>query len=214
MEREYGVAAKMGRLRVAYKETITREVAAEQGRFVHRTGGHGQYGHVILSLHPGARGSGMRFENAITGGAVPRQFIPAVEQGGAMPPKPERWQAIPSPTSRCVSKAVPAIPSIRANSRTTPRPSRHAARRSVSLPLLSERCRAFQWALAVDDGFCFINGSIQRPVFVTVALFFKALNRNLRGGLSIGVVRDKHEAAEPEYLQIRTADALFRERLN
>jgi elongation factor G len=81
LEREYGVAAKMGRPRVAYKETITREVAAEEGRFVHQTGGHGQYGHVILSLHPGARGSGMRFENAITGGAVPRQFIPAVEQG-------------------------------------------------------------------------------------------------------------------------------------
>jgi elongation factor G len=81
LEREYGVAAKMGRPRVAYKETITREVAAEEGRFVHQTGGHGQYGHVILSLHPGARGSGMRFENAVTGGAVPRQFIPAVEQG-------------------------------------------------------------------------------------------------------------------------------------
>ncbi|TCW82914.1 hypothetical protein C5O80_17580 [Burkholderia sp. SRS-46] len=72
----------------------------------------------------------------------------------------------------------------------------------------------FQWTLAVDDGFCFVDGSIQRPVFATIALFLKTSNRNLRGGLSISVVRDKHEAVEPEYLQIRTSDAMFRERLN
>ncbi|GAB3625944.1 elongation factor G [Pandoraea terrae] len=81
LAREYGIAAKMGRPHVAYKETLTRAVAHEEGRFIHQTGGHGQYGHVILSLRPGARGSGVRFENAVSGGAVPRQFIPAVEQG-------------------------------------------------------------------------------------------------------------------------------------
>jgi len=69
-------------------------------------------------------------------------------------------------------------------------------------------------ALAVDDGLCFVNGSIQRPVFATIALFLKASNWNLRGGLSIRVTRDKHEAAEPEYLQILTSNARFRERLN
>ncbi|HXG28441.1 MAG TPA: elongation factor G [Nevskiales bacterium] len=81
LQREYGVRVRMGRPRVAYKETITREVRAQEGRCIRQTGGHGQYGHVILTLKPGARGSGVRFVEAVAGGAVPRQFIPAVEQG-------------------------------------------------------------------------------------------------------------------------------------
>ena len=81
MRREAGVQVWMGRPRVAYKETISRPVAAMEGRFIRQTGGRGQYGHVILGLRPGSRGSGIRFENASRGGVIPPQFVPAVEQG-------------------------------------------------------------------------------------------------------------------------------------
>lgn len=81
LRREYGVQVWMGRPRVTYKETITRAVATAEGRFIRQTGGHGQYGHVVLSLRPAARGSGVSFAAEVAGGAVPRQFIPAVEQG-------------------------------------------------------------------------------------------------------------------------------------
>lgn len=81
LRREFGVETRMGRPQVAYKETLTRPVAEVEGRCIKQTGGHGQYGHVILSLAPGERGSGVVFENKVTGGAVPRQFIPAVEAG-------------------------------------------------------------------------------------------------------------------------------------
>lgn len=77
---EFKVGAKVGRPRVAYKETITRPVRVE-GRFVRQTGGHGQYGHVCLDLEPVERGSGLQFVNRIRGTAIPKQYIPAVEAG-------------------------------------------------------------------------------------------------------------------------------------
>ena len=77
---EFGVTAKVGRPRVAYKETITRPVTAE-GRFVRQSGGHGQYGHVVVEFEPGEAGSGFQFEDKIRGTAIPRQFIPAVQSG-------------------------------------------------------------------------------------------------------------------------------------
>lgn len=77
---EFGVGAKVGRPRVAYKETITKTVQAE-GRFVRQSGGHGQYGHVWIAFEPGARSSGLEFEERMKGNAIPRQFIPAVEAG-------------------------------------------------------------------------------------------------------------------------------------
>ena len=77
---EFRVGAKVGRPRVAYKETITRSVRAE-GRFVRQTGGHGQYGHVLLELEPGERGSGLQFVDGIRGTAIPKQYIPAIENG-------------------------------------------------------------------------------------------------------------------------------------
>jgi elongation factor G len=80
MMREFGVDAKVGRPQVAYKETITVPVRAE-GKFIKQTGGHGQYGHVWLELEPLERGKGFEFVNKIQGGAVPRQFIPHVQQG-------------------------------------------------------------------------------------------------------------------------------------
>ncbi|MBI4986401.1 MAG: elongation factor G [Rhodocyclales bacterium] len=81
VRREFGIAVRMGRPRVNYKETITRAVPAATGRCVRQTGGHGQYGHVVLALEPGARGSGIVFGRAIKGDAVPHQFIAAIEQG-------------------------------------------------------------------------------------------------------------------------------------
>jgi len=81
VRREFGVELRMGRPRVNYRETITRAVPAVEGRYVHQSGGHGQYGHVVLALQPGAPGSGVHFASALKGEAVPRQFLPAVEQG-------------------------------------------------------------------------------------------------------------------------------------
>lgn len=81
LRREHGVEVRMGRPRVAYKETVSRSVSGVEGRFIRQTGGRGQYGHVVLALRPGKPGSGLRFENKATAVAVPRQFLPAVEQG-------------------------------------------------------------------------------------------------------------------------------------
>lgn len=77
---EFKVGAKVGKPRVAFKETITAPVKAE-GRFIRQSGGHGQYGHVWIELEPGERGSGFQFENRIRGTAIPRNFIPSIEAG-------------------------------------------------------------------------------------------------------------------------------------
>ncbi len=81
MLREFRVQANIGKPRVSYRETITREVASIEYKYVKQTGGHGQYGHVVLSLTPLERGSGVVFENKITGGVIPKEYIPAVEKG-------------------------------------------------------------------------------------------------------------------------------------
>ncbi len=80
MLREFRVGANVGRPMVAYRETITKPVRV-QGRFVRQTGGRGQYGDVWLQLEPLPKGSGFVFEDATVGGSVPKEFIPAVEQG-------------------------------------------------------------------------------------------------------------------------------------
>jgi elongation factor G len=80
MLREYRVQANVGRPKVAYRETITRPVKV-QGRFVRQSGGRGQYGDVWLELEPREKGTGSEFENAIVGGTVPKEYIPAVEKG-------------------------------------------------------------------------------------------------------------------------------------
>jgi elongation factor G len=79
--REFKVQANIGRPRVAYHESITRSVEKAEYRHVKQSGGHGQYGHVILTLEPGERGSGISFEDKIFGGTIPREYIPAVEKG-------------------------------------------------------------------------------------------------------------------------------------
>ncbi len=80
IRREYNVEANVGRPRVAYRETVTGNARAE-GRFVRQTGGHGQFGHVWMDIEPLERGGGIQFESKVTGGRIPTEFIPAVEEG-------------------------------------------------------------------------------------------------------------------------------------
>ena len=80
LRREFKVDANVGRPQVAYRETLRRSVEHE-GRFVRQSGGRGQYGHVWLRIEPLEAGSGFEFEDAITGGVVPKEYIPAVEKG-------------------------------------------------------------------------------------------------------------------------------------
>lgn len=77
---EFGVKANVGNPQVSYKETISAATKAE-ARFARQTGGHGQYGHVLIELEPRERGSGFQFVDAVKGGTIPKQFIPAVETG-------------------------------------------------------------------------------------------------------------------------------------
>jgi elongation factor G len=81
MLREFKVQANVGRPRVAYRESISRPVEKLSHKYAKQTGGHGQYGHVVISLEPGERGSGVLFENKIVGGAIPKEYIPAVQKG-------------------------------------------------------------------------------------------------------------------------------------
>jgi len=81
MLREFNVQANVGNPRVAYHETITQAIPEVEYKFVKQTGGHGQYGHVVLRIEPLESGSGFVFDEEIRGGAVPREFIPAVEKG-------------------------------------------------------------------------------------------------------------------------------------
>ncbi|MDZ7800410.1 MAG: elongation factor G [Trueperaceae bacterium] len=80
LRREFKVAANVGAPQVAYRETITRPVDVE-GKFVRQTGGRGQYGHVKIKAAPRDRGEGFEFENAVVGGTIPKDYIPAVQKG-------------------------------------------------------------------------------------------------------------------------------------
>ena len=80
MVREFKVAANVGRPQVSYRETIRRK-AEGNGRFIRQTGGKGQYGHVILTLEPGEKGSGYEFVDKIVGGTIPREYMRAINQG-------------------------------------------------------------------------------------------------------------------------------------
>jgi elongation factor G len=81
MKREFGVEANVGAPQVAYRETIRRPVDKVEGKFIKQTGGRGQYGHVLLRVEPQAPGKGFEFVDAIKGGSVPREYIPAVRKG-------------------------------------------------------------------------------------------------------------------------------------
>jgi elongation factor G len=81
MKREFGVEANVGKPQVAYRETIRKKVTEVEGKFVRQSGGKGQYGHVVFTVEPSEAGKGFEFVDAIKGGVVPREFIPAVEKG-------------------------------------------------------------------------------------------------------------------------------------
>jgi elongation factor G len=81
MLREFKVEANVGNPRVAYHETITQTIPEAEYKFIKQTGGHGQYGHVVLRIEPLESGSGFVFDEEVRGGSVPQEFIPAVEKG-------------------------------------------------------------------------------------------------------------------------------------
>ncbi|AYD63009.1 elongation factor G [Achromobacter sp. LC458] len=81
MKREFNVEATVGKPQVAYRETIRKACNEVEGKFVKQSGGRGQYGHVVLKLEPQEPGKGYEFVDAIKGGVVPREFIPAVDKG-------------------------------------------------------------------------------------------------------------------------------------
>jgi elongation factor G len=79
--REFKVDANVGRPQVAYREGITKVVPKAEARFVRQTGGRGQYGHVVLKMEPNEYGAGFKFDNKIVGGAIPKEYVPAVQAG-------------------------------------------------------------------------------------------------------------------------------------
>jgi elongation factor G len=81
MKREFGVEATVGKPQVAYRETIRGHCDNAEGKFVRQSGGRGQYGHVVLKVEPNGQGKGFEFVDAIKGGVVPREYIPAVQKG-------------------------------------------------------------------------------------------------------------------------------------
>ena len=83
MRREFDVEANVGKPQVAYRETIRKLVEKAEGKFIKQSGGRGQYGHVVLRIEPGTPGQGFEFVNAIVGGTIPKDYIPAVEKGVA-----------------------------------------------------------------------------------------------------------------------------------
>jgi len=80
LKREFKVEANVGRPQVAYKETIKKKVVQE-GKFIRQSGGRGQYGHVWIEIEPNEKGKGYEFTNAIVGGVIPKEYIPAVSEG-------------------------------------------------------------------------------------------------------------------------------------
>ena len=81
LTREFKVDANVGRPQVAYRETVRHQVHKVEGRFVRQTGGRGQYGHVYIDMEPNEPGAGYEFESKIVGGTIPRDYIPAVDEG-------------------------------------------------------------------------------------------------------------------------------------
>ena len=81
LRREFSVDANIGRPQVAYRETIRSGAKKVEAKFVRQTGGRGQYGHVVINIEPAGQGAGFVFEDKVVGGSIPREYIPAVEQG-------------------------------------------------------------------------------------------------------------------------------------
>ena len=80
MRREFNVEANVGKPQVAYKETITKEAEVE-GKYIHQSGGRGQYGHCLLRLEPKGQGEGFEFVDELKGGSIPKEYVPAIQKG-------------------------------------------------------------------------------------------------------------------------------------
>jgi elongation factor G len=80
MKREFNVEVNTGKPQVAYRETF-RKMIDKEGKHIRQSGGRGQYGHVVIRIEPLERGKGFEFVNAVVGGAIPREYVPAVEKG-------------------------------------------------------------------------------------------------------------------------------------
>jgi elongation factor G len=81
MKREFNVVANVGKPQVAYRETVKSICEHAEGRYIKQSGGKGQYGHCWLKIEPNEKGKGFEFINAIKGGAIPREYIPAIQKG-------------------------------------------------------------------------------------------------------------------------------------
>ncbi|EYF01267.1 elongation factor G [Chondromyces apiculatus] len=81
LKREFKVDANVGRPQVAYRESVVGSAKKVEGRFVRQSGGHGQYGHVVIDLEPAERGAGFVFVNDLVGGVIPKEFVPSIEKG-------------------------------------------------------------------------------------------------------------------------------------
>jgi elongation factor G len=81
MKREFAVEADVGKPQVAYRETIRKTVEKVEERYIRQTGGRGQYGHVVITLEPTGPGGGYEFVDKITGGVIPKEYIPSVDAG-------------------------------------------------------------------------------------------------------------------------------------
>jgi len=81
MLREFNVDANVGKPQVAYRETVRKKVEKVEVRYIRQTGGKGQYGHVVISLEPTGPGGGYEFDDKITGGVIPKEYIPSIDQG-------------------------------------------------------------------------------------------------------------------------------------
>jgi elongation factor G len=81
MKREYGVIANVGKPQVAYRETVKTVCEESEGRYIKQSGGKGQYGHCWIKIEPNETGKGFEFIDAIKGGAIPREYIPAIQKG-------------------------------------------------------------------------------------------------------------------------------------
>ena len=99
MLREFSVDANVGKPQVAYRETIRKKVEKVECRYIRQTGGRGQYGHVVISLEPTGPGGGYEFIDKISGGVIPKEYIPAVDAGIQEALTTGSWPATPWSTS-------------------------------------------------------------------------------------------------------------------
>ena len=142
LKREFKVEANVGKPEVAYREAITKK-ADVRGQVRRQSGGHGQYGHVVMEIEPGERGAGFVFENDIVGGVIPKEFIPAIEKGVREAMGRGVLAGFPMVDMKARSTTAATTRSIRARRRSrSPRPS--ASRTAPSAPASASSSRSWR----------------------------------------------------------------------